>query len=810
MSLRSLIERSGLLSAQALAPYFGGPASGDSAASDEAAAERLVRDGLLTPYQSRQLFKGHFDEFFINGKYKMLGLIGAGGMGKVFLCEHLLLTRLVAIKMLQTGESSSSASAVERFYREGRAVAALDHPNIVRVFDIDRIGSNPFMVLEYVDGSNLHDVVARAGALPADRAANYIRQVAAGLAQAHTAGLIHRDVKPGNILLDRSGAVKLLDLGLARFSKDTARNESITDRFDQHMVIGTADFMAPEQANGRSPADARSDIYSLGCTFYFLLTGRVPFPEGTAVQKLFLHQTCAPEPISELCPRLPAEISQIIDRMIDKDPDDRYQTAGEVIAALTPWTASPVPPPAANEMPGVAASYYKLGLSPRDESSGQFVTPKPLSSMETERQVAPRRWAEPVEQATAASDYLATPSPGTGAKTAPATAAIPPAKQTSWLLLSLATAAILMCMFVIWQQSQNHHNPAPTTKGEPGLAPDTPITPQPQAGPFAGVILNAGGSTFVNPVLSRWTGVYEKSRGVRIDYQPVGSGKGVTGMTDRVFLFGCTDAPMTDGQLAAVGKSGGAVIHIPLVMGAVVPAYNLPGVDEQLMFTGPILADIYLGKITRWNDPAIVANNPGVKLPDMPIQVVRRSDSSGTTHIWTDYLAKVSAEWRDKHGVGTEVRFPVGQEAKGNNGITGVISRNIGSLGYVELTYAMQNNLRYGKVKNREGSFVNPSLESVTAACSSSLTKIPADLRYSLTDAPGEESYPIAGTAWAVLFVDQTGNASGRELIDLLRWATHEGQSYARELKYAPLPPELVPLIDGKLNSVRLAPTKGK
>ena len=807
LPLRSLIARSGLLSANSLEPYFEGGGTESAPPTDTALAERLVSDGLLTPYQARQLLRGQFDEFFINDKYKILGLIGAGGMGKVYLCEHLQLNRLVAIKMLQVGEGPAFASAVERFYREGRAVAALDHPNIVRVFDIDRLGKRPFMVLEYVDGANLHDVVARTGSLSVERACYYIRQTAAGLAQAHAVGLIHRDIKPGNILLDRVGAVKLLDLGLAKFSTNSQRNDPITDRLDRDMVIGTADFMAPEQADAKVPVDARSDIYSLGCTFYFLLTGRVPFPEGTAFQKLYQHQNRAPEPLSELCPRLPADLGELINRMIDKSPEDRLQSAREVIEGLAPWSHGVIKPPADTEMPATPASYYRLGLSPRDETSGQFVTPRPLASMETERHSLARPGSDGRLDASPDDFSL---SPGGGSPSA-GTKVPPPHRQTAPLPYLVTIIALFLAVGLIGKVTRERQLRLLAEAGGEVVAPpgDEPGSSAVAPGANRGVI-NGGGSTFIQPVMSRWINAYDKTAGIRVEYQPVGSGKGIASMSDGGFLFAATDAPLDDAQLEASEATGHTILHIPLVMGAVVPAYNLPDIPEAIAFTAPILADIYLGKITRWNDPAIRANNPGMKFPDLEIGVVRRSDASGTTHIWTDYLSKVSAEWKKRCGTGTEVAFPVGVGVRGNNGVTTHISRNIGSLGYVELTYAMQNNLKYGKVKNRDGHFVNPSLESVTAACSATMKSFPEDLRYSLTDASGEGSYPIAGTTWAVLCQDQTANPAGRELVEFLRWATHEGQANARELKYAPLPPELVKLIDSRLSQIKLAPGKSK
>src|SRR3954469_2562583 len=373
---RALVERSGLLSAAQLDPYYTDPADPD------AAPDRLVQDRLLTPFQARQLKKGRADGFFLTDKYKLLDLVGSGGMGKVYLCEHLILHRLVAVKLLQPPSESGSESArsFERFYREARAVAALSDPNIIRVFDVDRVGPTPFMAIEYADGTNLHDVVRDHGPLDPTRAAEYVRQAALGLQHAHEVGLVHRDVKPGNLLLTRDGTVKLLDLGLARFTEDPVRNQGITDRYDKHIVIGTVDFMAPEQAFETAAVDVRSDIYGLGCTLYFLLTGRVPFPDRSVPEKMYAHKTRAPAPVSEIAPRVPPDLLAVLDRMMAKEPGERYQTPADVVEALRPLVTEPVGPPPAAEMPEYPAAFYQLGLSPPPvRGSALTVTPNPTS-----------------------------------------------------------------------------------------------------------------------------------------------------------------------------------------------------------------------------------------------------------------------------------------------------------------------------------------------------------------------------------------------------------------------------------------------
>src|SRR5262249_43126100 len=302
----------------------------------------MVRDGILTTFQAQQFMQGKWRRFTI-GKYKVLEQLGSGGMGSVYLCEHMLMRRRVAVKVLPTAKAEDPA-ALERFYREARAVAALDHPNIVRAYDIDEEDKLHFLVMEYVDGSSLQEIVKKANR-PLDpiRAAHYICQAALGLQHAFQfAALIHRDIKPGNILVDRQGAVKVLDMGLARFFNDEL--DQITKQYDEN-VLGTADYLAPEQALDSHGVDIRADIYGLGATFYFCLTGRTPFMEGTVAKKLICHQTRQPKPIKDFRKDVPEGLLAIIEKMMAKDADQRYQTPAEVVAALEPWTTTPIPPP---------------------------------------------------------------------------------------------------------------------------------------------------------------------------------------------------------------------------------------------------------------------------------------------------------------------------------------------------------------------------------------------------------------------------------------------------------------------------------
>jgi phosphate transport system substrate-binding protein len=304
-------------------------------------------------------------------------------------------------------------------------------------------------------------------------------------------------------------------------------------------------------------------------------------------------------------------------------------------------------------------------------------------------------------------------------------------------------------------------------------------------------------------MMSKWASEYEKAKGAQVNYQSIGSGGGIQQMTAKTFDFGCTDGPMNEEQLQKARETGGEVVHIPLAMGAVVPIYNLEEIMEPIKFSGSVLADIFLGKVKKWNDPALKELNPGVNLPDLDIVVVHRSDGSGTTYIWVDYLSKVNQEWKAKVGVGTSVNWPTGTGQKGNEGVAGQVKRTRGGIGYVELIYATQNDIKYGPVRNRDGAFVTASLESVTAAADNALATIPDDLRYSITDAPGENSFPISGTVWAVLYVNEPVD-KGQAVIDFLKWVLHEGQEFTAELHYARLPKGLVEKADAKLATVKV------
>jgi phosphate transport system substrate-binding protein len=325
------------------------------------------------------------------------------------------------------------------------------------------------------------------------------------------------------------------------------------------------------------------------------------------------------------------------------------------------------------------------------------------------------------------------------------------------------------------------------------------------------VRLSSGGSTFVGPMMRKWKSVYNKETGVEIDYAEKGSGNGIQQMTARTYDFGCTDAPMNPDQLKAAQEKGGDVVHIPLVLGAVVPIYNLgPGKDVQLTFDSEVLAGIYLGTITSWRDDKIKKLNKGVDLPKADIVVVRRAEPSGTNFIWTDFLAKTSAAWRKKypkngdHG-NIKIDWPAGFLGKsGNAGVATEVQKTTGAIGYVELIYALEKNITFGKVKNQDGKAVLASMEAVTAAAAGALQdEVPEDLTFNLTNKPGKDTYPICGAVWAVLYQDQTKNDNGKETVKYLRWATHEGQKQCEPLHYAPLPEGIVKLVGKKLDTVK-------
>ncbi len=316
--------------------------------------------------------------------------------------------------------------------------------------------------------------------------------------------------------------------------------------------------------------------------------------------------------------------------------------------------------------------------------------------------------------------------------------------------------------------------------------------------------LNGAGATFPYPMYSKWFSEYHKLHSdVQINYQSIGSGGGIRQVTEATVDFGASDMPMTDQQLTeAQGKLKTKVLNIPTVLGAVVPAYNIPGVSGEVKFTPDALAGIFLGRITKWNDKAIAGANPGVNLPDKDIIVVHRSDGSGTTFIWTDYLSKVSADWKNQVGSGTSPKWPIGLGGKGNEGVAGSIRQLQGSIGYVELIYAVQNNIPYGSVRNSSGNFLKASLGGVTAAAASA-PKIPADFRVSITNAPGKDAYPISSFTWLLVPTQAKDPSRGKILSDFLSWMVTDGQKMANALSYAALPDSVAEKIKDTIKQVK-------
>jgi phosphate transport system substrate-binding protein len=316
------------------------------------------------------------------------------------------------------------------------------------------------------------------------------------------------------------------------------------------------------------------------------------------------------------------------------------------------------------------------------------------------------------------------------------------------------------------------------------------------------VQINGAGATFPYPIYSKWFDEYHKAHpNAEINYQSIGSGGGIRQLTNGTVFFGASDGPMTNEQILAAGFP---ILHLPTVLGGVVPVYEIPGVNAELRFTGKLLADIFLGKITKWNDAAIRAANPGVNFPNTDITVVHRSDGSGTSYIFCDYLAKVSPEWKKTVGVATSVNWPAGVGGKGNEGVAGLVKQTPGSIGYVELIYAIQNKISYGAVQSASGEFLRASTETVSNAAAAAARNMPKDFRVSITNAPGHDVYPISSFTWLLVQVNPKDKVRARIMADFIRWALTDGQRYCADLGYAPLPKEVVALEMEALKRIRM------
>jgi phosphate transport system substrate-binding protein len=332
----------------------------------------------------------------------------------------------------------------------------------------------------------------------------------------------------------------------------------------------------------------------------------------------------------------------------------------------------------------------------------------------------------------------------------------------------------------------------PVTGNAPGTAASSSGTMQ----------INGMGATFPFPIYSKWFAEYNKLHpNVQINYQSQGSGAGIRGLLAGTVFFGASDQPMKEDQMA---KAPGKVLHFPTVLGAVVPVYNLPGVSEDLKFTGPLIADIILGKAKKWDDPQIAKINPGVTLPNTDITVVHRSEGSGTTFVFADFLGKVSAEFKEKVGVDASLKWPVGVGGKGNEGVAGLVQQTPGSFGYVELVWALQNKIPFGSVQNSAGTFVKASVDAVTAAAAGAAANMPPDFRVSITNAPGADAYPISSFTWLLMYESPQDKAQAKIMSDFMRWALTDGQKFAKDLGYAPLPQAVVDMELKALEQIKL------
>jgi len=316
----------------------------------------------------------------------------------------------------------------------------------------------------------------------------------------------------------------------------------------------------------------------------------------------------------------------------------------------------------------------------------------------------------------------------------------------------------------------------------------------------ANLTINGAGATFPYPLYSKWFYEYSNANtGVRFNYQAIGSGGGINQITAGTVDFGATDAPMTESEL---GKLSGPILHIPTAIGALAVIYNLKGVPSGLQLTQDLLAEIFMGKIKRWNDPKILEFNKNLALPNEDIIIAHRSDGSGSTDIFTNYLSTVNAEWRAKVGRGKSVKWPVGIGGKGNEGVAGLVKQTPGAVGYVELAYANQNNLTVAKLRNREGLFIAPTIEATSAAAAGAATTMPADFCVSIVDSPGKEAYPIAGLTWLLVYKEQKDEAKGKALVQFLKWAIRNGQTMGAALDYAPLPKPVIDMVDSTLKQI--------
>jgi phosphate transport system substrate-binding protein len=363
---------------------------------------------------------------------------------------------------------------------------------------------------------------------------------------------------------------------------------------------------------------------------------------------------------------------------------------------------------------------------------------------------------------------------------------------TRTTLLTLAAAGVVSAAACAGGGDSKSTKDSPAASATPGTSTS------------AGIDLTGAGATFPYPLYSKWISDYSTKNGIKINYQAIGSGGGIRQLQEGTVDFGGTDAPMTDEEMSKA--KGGAILHVPSVLGAVVITYNVPDVTQPLNLTGEVIADIFLGKITKWNDSRVASLNPGTKLPARDLLVVHRSEGSGTTYIFSDYLTAVSPAWASGPGKGKELKWPVGLGGRGNDGVSGQVKQTPGTIGYVELAYANQNRLPVARIKNAAGQFVAPTTESITAAAAGAVEKLPpnTDYRVSIVNGPGASAYPISSFTWLILYQKQADATKGKKLIDFMRWALTDGQAAAGPLDYAPLPSSLSAQLLERLNAIQV------
>ncbi len=581
------------------------------------------------------------------GHYRVLKLLGAGGMGLVFQAEDSQLLRPVALKVVRP-ELAKNAALRERFLREAQAMASIKCDHIVVVHQVGEVNNLPFLAMEFLEGESLEQYFQRRQRPDVATVLRQGKEIALGLAAAHERGLIHRDIKPANVFIERSGGrVKILDFGLAR---PVAESSGLTQA---GMIMGTPNYMAPEQAQG-GEVSQRSDLFSLGCVLYQLLAGETPFGGDTVVAVLMATALKDPQPLREVNPSVPQPLADLVTKLLAKSPSDRPASAAEVAGILDAIARDP---------------------TARDPTA-----------------------QNPTEQ-----------NP-----TLPSLAAAPPEVQckSKW---KVPTALIIACASIVlagvfvgtylkWRPgAAGVSNGGTNSGGGRDAKPIRPSAAAPEATDQAAVVatLNGGGSTFIYPLLEKWASVYRKETGVKLNYVATGSGAGIQQLTSLALDFCCSDVPMTSEQLSQARAGGGEVLHVPLALGGIVPAYNLQGLSKPLRFSGNVLAGIYLGDIKKWNNPAVQELNPDADLPDQEIIVIHRADGSGSSYIFSDFLSRVSKDWQKRIGTGATVKWPVGILARGNDGMVEALVKRPGAIAYIELLYALRMKLMFGLVKKQ-------------------------------------------------------------------------------------------------------------